>query len=128
MPERVGPALRELDGVERRIPLARPPRVEPDVAALRGREEDRRVDARWERLDGVEGPCRQRHAPARSLRLRVRGEHAVGEAALHDDGAALAVDIAALERHPLVRSKLRLGCEDDERPEGGPELEAGTSN
>jgi hypothetical protein len=35
----------------------------------------------------------------------------------------LAIEVAPLERDPLVRSEPCLGGEDDQRPEGGPELE-----
>ena len=67
-----------------------------------GGEQERRVEPRREGSSAasaraVSGTRR------RTLRLRVRGQDAVGEAALDDDGAACAVDVAALERDPLVR-------------------------
>ena len=47
----------------------------------------------------------------------------MGEAALHDDCAALAVNVAALEGDPFVRAKPCLGREDDEGAEDRAELD-----
>jgi hypothetical protein len=41
---------------------------------------------------------------------------AVGDAPLHDDSRVPVVDVAALDRDPLVRAQPGLGGEDDERP------------
>jgi hypothetical protein len=70
VPERVRVPFVESGRLERWVPLASPPGVEPDVPALRGGEDERRVDARRQRLDG--GECRRGERHAQPLRLRVR--------------------------------------------------------
>jgi hypothetical protein len=91
------------------------------VAARDGGEEQRRVDARRQSIDCGECARRQRHATA--PRLRVGRQHAVSEPALHDDGGTGSIDVAPLDRRPLVRTESRLGAEDHERSVDGAKLD-----
>ncbi len=123
MPQVVGASALEAGGIERLVPFAAAPVGELEVAAGRGGEEQRRVEPRRQRLERRERPRAQRHPPARPLRLREWGQHAVGVAALDGDGPPGPVEVAPLERDPLVRPEPGLGGEDDEQPVGGAELE-----
>jgi hypothetical protein len=63
MPQVVGAALRDPGGLKRRVPDPVAPVVEREVAALRGREQQGRVEPRRQLLQGVEGSGGERHSP-----------------------------------------------------------------
>jgi hypothetical protein len=120
VPRVVRATLRDPGGFERRVPLAAAPRVEADVAASERREQERRVEARRQGLDGGRRAAAQRDPAPR--RLRVRRQETVGEPPLDDDGGTGEVNVAPLDRDPLVRPQARLGGDDGERPEDRAEL------
>jgi hypothetical protein len=87
------------------------------------REQQRRVDPRREAVQrGARAP-RQRDTPAAGLRVRRHG--AVGHAPLHEDRAA--VDVAALERGPLVRPQPVSAAKMTSGPYTGPSSAASAS-
>ena len=103
--ERVAQVVRtaraDTGSLQRRPPVARPGVVQVDVAALRCREDQSRVDPSWKRVKRTFGPIGERHPAAAAFRLRVIDESAVRVAALHNDGAVL--DVATLECDQLSR-------------------------
>ena len=126
MPERIRTALLHPRRLERRVPLPRPPRVEADRPALGRREQKRSVEPRRKVLDRVEGASGERDTPARTLRLRIRGQHPVSDPPLHGDSQTGPVYVTALERDPLVRPQARLGRAETGVGLGPSEHEKGT--
>src|SRR4029450_12117311 len=104
MPQVVRAALVDRCRLERRVPVPLPPAVQLDPAALRSGEDERRVQTRRQLLERLEGARTQRDTSARANRLRVGRRDATGIAALDGDGLPCAIEVASLERDPLVRA------------------------
>jgi hypothetical protein len=64
----------------------------------------------------------KRHAPALAGRLRARLQPPLRADTLDGDDPGLAVDVASLERDPLLGAKAGAGGEDWDRREAGIEL------
>src|SRR5947208_2478621 len=84
------------NGLLSRLPVAVAEVVEVEVAATRGREEERRPGCDGWSIDGLERNCLQRDRTHAAVGLRTfEASVAVGAAHVHD--ARLAVDVPVLE-------------------------------
>jgi hypothetical protein len=93
------------------------------VAAARSGEEERRVETGRESVEGVQDALAQRNPSALAARLRGLLEDALRVNTLHRNDARLAVDVAALERNPLLGAQAGAGGEHGDRAEPRAELD-----
>jgi hypothetical protein len=92
--------------------------VQVHVAAPEAREEERRVETRRQRVEGLEDALAERDPPPRAHRLAAVVQLAAGEGAADVDDALGPVEVTPLEREPLLGAETRPGGEDHERPVG----------
>jgi hypothetical protein len=90
-------------GPQRGAPVLGPERVQVEVAAVEAGKEDRGIQPNRHRVEGVQRALDQWHEPRdRALRLARQLHPSVREDAIDADQARLAIDVAALERDPLL--------------------------
>jgi hypothetical protein len=95
-------------------PLPAAPVVELQHAAERGGEHERGVELRWDGVQRGERAARQRHLPPCARGLAELDDLAVADGAQHVDRARPAVDVAPLERLPLLGAESRRRGEERE--------------
>src|SRR5262249_11791501 len=107
---------REAGCDQRWAPLVTPPVVQIEVAAPLAWEQERGVQPRRQLLEGLDDAPAQRHEP----RNRARGLAGVARLAVAVDAPAAqeglaAIDVATLERDPLLRPWPGAGNDDRQR-------------
>ena len=94
------------------------------MPAAGAREEQAGVQPRRNRVERLGGSRRQWHGAKRTRLLAVQLHLAVGEHAPDVHEAGVAVDVATLERQPLLRAQAGERYEQRHRPEARAELVA----
>lgn len=105
-----------------RGPVVTAPLLGLDVAASRGREEQRSIETRGRGFECVYDPPAQRDTPSLARRLRTLLQAALRVDAANVDDALPPVDIAPLKRGPLLGAQAGAGGEERDGGEAWVEL------